>query len=90
MRCTRRRNTARSGPTGTTIPRWAMPASAISACTACKVGMLPACVTTCIGRATIFGDRTDPQSLVFEMIGSPRVFRLKEELGTQPSVYYLK
>ena len=55
-----------------------------------KVGMLPACTTTCIGRATIFGDRTDPQSLVFEMIGSPRGFRLKEELGTQPSVYYLK
>jgi molybdopterin-containing oxidoreductase family iron-sulfur binding subunit len=54
------------------------------------VGMLPACVTTCVGRATIFGDRTDPQSLVYEQIGSPRVFRLKEELGTQPSVYYLK
>jgi molybdopterin-containing oxidoreductase family iron-sulfur binding subunit len=52
--------------------------------------MLPACVTTCVGRATIFGDRTDPQSLVHELIGSPRVFRLKEELGTQPSVYYLK
>jgi molybdopterin-containing oxidoreductase family iron-sulfur binding subunit len=54
------------------------------------VGMLPACVTTCVGRATIFGDRTDPQSLVHELIGSPRSFRLKEELGTQPSVYYLK
>ena len=34
------------------------------------VGMLPACVTTCVGRATIFGDRTDPQSLVYEQIGS--------------------
>ncbi len=55
-----------------------------------KVGMLPACVTSCIGRATFFGDRTDPESLVSEMIGSPRVFRLKEELGTQPAVYYLK
>jgi molybdopterin-containing oxidoreductase family iron-sulfur binding subunit len=55
-----------------------------------KVGMLPACTTTCIGRATIFGDRSDPQSLVYEMIGSPRVFRLKEELGTLPAVYYLK
>ena len=54
------------------------------------VGMLPACVTTCVGRATFFGDRTDPGSLVFEQIGSPRVFRLKEELGTQPSVYYLE
>ncbi len=55
-----------------------------------KVGMLPACVTSCVGRATFFGDRTDPESLVFEMIGSPRVFRLKEELGTQPSVYCLQ
>jgi molybdopterin-containing oxidoreductase family iron-sulfur binding subunit len=55
-----------------------------------KVGMLPACTTSCIGRATIFGDRTDPESLVFEMISSPRMFRLKEELGTKPSVYYLK
>jgi Fe-S-cluster-containing dehydrogenase component len=53
------------------------------------VGMLPACVTTCVGRATIFGDRNDTESLVFEMIGSPRVMRLKEELGTQPAVYYL-
>jgi molybdopterin-containing oxidoreductase family iron-sulfur binding subunit len=55
-----------------------------------QVGMLPACVTSCVGRATIFGDRTDPNSLLFEMLGSPRIFRLKEELGTQPSVYYLK
>ncbi len=53
------------------------------------VGMLPACVTTCIGRATYFGDRNDPQALVRELIGSPRVMRLKEELGTRPSVYYL-
>jgi Fe-S-cluster-containing dehydrogenase component len=54
------------------------------------VGMLPACVTTCVGKATYFGDRTDPQSLVFELIASPRVMRLKEELGTQPAVYYLE
>lgn len=53
------------------------------------VGMLPACVTTCVGRATYFGDRIDPASLVFEQIGSPRVWRLKEELGTNPAVYYL-
>jgi Fe-S-cluster-containing dehydrogenase component len=53
------------------------------------VGMLPMCVTTCIGRATFFGDRNDPQALVAEFLGSPRIHRLKEELGTQPSVYYL-
>jgi len=53
------------------------------------VGMLPACVTTCVGRATFFGDRNDRESLVFALLGSPRVHRLKEELGTKPAVYYL-
>jgi molybdopterin-containing oxidoreductase family iron-sulfur binding subunit len=53
------------------------------------VGMLPNCVTTCIGRATFFGDRTDPESLIHVLLGSPRLKRLKEELGTQPAVYYL-
>lgn len=52
-------------------------------------GMLPACTTSCIGRATYFGDANDPDSLVSELIASPNVMRLKEELGTQPRVYYL-
>jgi len=52
-------------------------------------GMLPACVTTCIGRATYFGDTSDPESMVAELVGKPNVTRLKEELGTQPRVYYL-
>ncbi len=52
-------------------------------------GQLPACVTTCIGRATYFGDANDPDSLVSELIASPNVMRLKEELGTDPRVYYL-
>ncbi|MBI3340546.1 MAG: 4Fe-4S dicluster domain-containing protein [Chloroflexi bacterium] len=52
-------------------------------------GMLPACVTTCIGRATYFGDANDPDSLVSELIARPNVIRLKEELGTQPRVYYV-
>ena len=51
--------------------------------------MLPACVTTCIGEATFFGDKNDRDSLVSELIGSPRVMRLKEDLGTSPKVYYL-
>ena len=54
-----------------------------------RVGELPACVTTCIGRATLFGDANDPHSLVTEMIAEPNVIRLKEELGTHPRVYYL-
>jgi molybdopterin-containing oxidoreductase family iron-sulfur binding subunit len=53
------------------------------------VGMLPECVVSCIGRATYFGDRNDPDSLVHELIGQPNIIRLKEELGTDPQVYYL-
>ncbi len=53
-------------------------------------GMLPACVTTCLGRARFFGDLKDPESLVSELIAQYRPFRLREELGTDPSVYYLK
>jgi Fe-S-cluster-containing dehydrogenase component len=54
-----------------------------------KDGILPACVTTCIGRATFFGDANDPDSLVSELISMPNVIRLKEELGTEPRVYYI-
>ncbi|MFQ5537234.1 MAG: 4Fe-4S dicluster domain-containing protein [Gemmatimonadota bacterium] len=52
-------------------------------------GMLPACVTTCLGGATFFGDYNDREALVHELVGSPRMMRLKEELGTDPQVFYL-
>jgi molybdopterin-containing oxidoreductase family iron-sulfur binding subunit len=54
-----------------------------------EAGQLPACVTSCIGNATFFGDANDSGSLVAELIGRPEARRLKEELGTQPRVYYL-
>lgn len=54
-----------------------------------SAGVLPACVTTCIGGATYFGDANDSDSLISQLIASPRVTRLKEELGTEPKVYYL-
>jgi molybdopterin-containing oxidoreductase family iron-sulfur binding subunit len=54
-----------------------------------EAGQLPACVTTCIGHATYFGDANDPDSLVAELVGRPEARRLKEELGTDPRVYYL-
>ncbi|MEX2401135.1 MAG: 4Fe-4S dicluster domain-containing protein, partial [Rhodothermales bacterium] len=53
-------------------------------------GMLPQCVTSCIGRATYFGDLNDPEALVSELVGQPNVMRLKEELGTEPKVFYLQ
>ncbi len=54
-----------------------------------EAGQLPACTTSCVGRATFFGDANDPESLVSELISKPNVMRLKEELGTRPKVYYL-
>ncbi len=55
-----------------------------------EAGMLPACVTTCVGGATYFGDASDPKSLVSELAAEERAFRLKEELGTRPKVIYLR
>jgi len=52
-------------------------------------GMLPACVTTCLGGATYFGDYNDKDALVSELVISDRMMRLKEELGTKPNVFYL-
>lgn len=50
---------------------------------------VPACVQTCPTEAMSFGDLDDPKSTVAQLIRSPRVFRLLEELGTEPKVYYL-
>lgn len=52
-------------------------------------GMLPACLETCIGRAIHFGDFNDPESVVSRLLASRSHVRLKEELGTEPNVYYL-
>jgi Fe-S-cluster-containing dehydrogenase component len=69
------------------------PVGNVRKCTFCthrlEAGMLPACVTTCIASATYFGDLNDPESVVSELTGSPRVMRVKEESGTKPKVYYL-
>jgi molybdopterin-containing oxidoreductase family iron-sulfur binding subunit len=54
-----------------------------------SAGMLPACVTTCVGRATLFGDANDPDSVVSRLVALPNSMRLKEELGTEPRVFYL-
>lgn len=54
-----------------------------------EAGMLPACVATCIGGATFFGDLNDDASLVHELAGRPNATRLKEDLGTKPKVFYL-
>ncbi|MDX1607148.1 MAG: hypothetical protein R3202_13220, partial [Candidatus Competibacterales bacterium] len=50
----------------------------------------PACAQTCPPGAIAFGNLADPESLVARLARSPRRFRLFEDLGTDPSVIYLK
>lgn len=49
----------------------------------------PACVNICPVRARIFGDLNDPLSPVSRAIAENPVFRLREDLGTEPKVYYI-
>ncbi|MBI2165337.1 MAG: 4Fe-4S dicluster domain-containing protein [Chloroflexi bacterium] len=48
-----------------------------------------ACQQTCPASAISFGDLDDPASRVSQLAQSRRAFRLLEELGTEPKVYYL-
>lgn len=54
-----------------------------------EVGQLPKCATSCIGRATYFGDENDPDSLVNELRRTHRVQTLLPHKGTKPRVYYI-
>jgi molybdopterin-containing oxidoreductase family iron-sulfur binding subunit len=66
---------------------------AIRKCTFClhrlESGMIPACVSTCIGQTMYFGDMNDPQSLVSQLLKKEKGWRIKEDLGTKPRVYYI-
>jgi len=54
-----------------------------------EAGRWPACAKTCPGHAIIFGDLDDPDSEVATILRERNAVRIKEELGTEPSVYYL-
>jgi molybdopterin-containing oxidoreductase family iron-sulfur binding subunit len=51
---------------------------------------VPACVQTCPTGALIFGDLENPKSEVHRLSKISRAFRLLEELGTEPQVFYLR
>jgi len=52
--------------------------------------VIPACAETCPSEAITFGDLNDPKSKVSRLSRSRRVFRLLEDLGTEPKVFYLR
>jgi Fe-S-cluster-containing dehydrogenase component len=49
----------------------------------------PACVNICPVGARTFGDLKDPNSRVSQLIASNPTLRLRDELGTETSVYYI-
>jgi Fe-S-cluster-containing dehydrogenase component len=71
----------------------ASPSGNARKCTFCvhrlDQGQLPQCVTSCIGRATYFGDTNDPDGLVTELIAKESTHTLLPHMGTKPSVHYI-
>ena len=68
-------------------------AGVIEKCTFCvhrvENGLKPACVAMCPTKTITFGDLDDPDSEVSRLIREKRSFRLREEFGTKPNVYYV-
>ncbi|QFU24733.1 4Fe-4S dicluster domain-containing protein [Shewanella eurypsychrophilus] len=54
-----------------------------------SVGLLPACVETCIGEARVFGDLNDPESKVSELLRDNKAYAMLSEAGTQPNIFYI-
>lgn len=66
----------------------------VDKCTFCAPrvdkGLLPACVTTCVGKSRNFGDLNDPNSDVSQILAkATSITRLKESDGLEPNVYYV-
>lgn len=61
-------------------------------CTFCiqrtRKGRLPACVEACPTGARVFGNLLDPDSEIRYVLKHKKVFRMKEELGTDPKFWY--
>jgi len=66
----------------------------VEKCTLCmhriKKGLLPHCVQSCPSDARIIGDLDDRNSAVSVLLALHRPWRLKEHLGTEPKVFYIR
>jgi len=54
-----------------------------------EVGMLPACVTTCIGAANYFGDLNDPDSVVAKVAKDKNIYIFRADQKTGPTTRYM-
>lgn len=52
-------------------------------------GLNPACVDACPAGARIFGDLDDPKSAISAKMKASKVWRLQEDKGTNPKVFYV-
>lgn len=66
----------------------------VEKCTLCDhrvtKGLLPHCVISCPCSARVMGDLNDPNSAVSKLLTKYRGWRLKESLGTEPKVFYVR
>ncbi len=53
-----------------------------------RKGLQPACMEACPTGARVFGNLLDPESEIRYILEHKAVFRLKEELGTEPKFWY--
>jgi Fe-S-cluster-containing dehydrogenase component len=64
----------------------------VEKCTFCihrtRQGRLPACAEACPTGARVFGNLLDPDSEIRWVLAHKRVFRLKEDLKTEPHFWY--
>lgn len=51
---------------------------------------LPYCVVSCPAGARVFGDLNDTNSDIAKLLKKHTSFRLKEEAGTKPNVFYIR
>ena len=68
------------------------PKGKVEKCTFCvqrtREGKLPACAEACPTGARVFGNLLDPDSEIRYVLKHKKVFRMKEELGTDPKFWY--
>lgn len=68
------------------------PVGKMEKCTFCiqrtRKGRLPACVEACPTGSRVFGNLLDPDSEIRYVLKNKKVFRMKEELGTEPKFWY--